>query len=149
MIAAAKAAQAHEFILSKDGGYQAEVSQRGANFSGGQKQRLAIARALCVNPRILILDDSTSAVDVETEVEIQKAMEDLMKGRTSFVVAQRISTVLRADRIMVLENGRVAADGTHAELIETSPIYQAIYHSQLGDGVLKLDNVVDAEVPNA
>lgn len=149
VIAAAKAAQAHEFILSKDGGYQAEVSQRGANFSGGQKQRLAIARALCVNPRILILDDSTSAVDVETEVEIQKAMEDLMKGRTSFVVAQRISTVLRADRIMVLENGRVAADGTHAELIETSPIYQAIYHSQLGDGVLKLDNVVDAEVPNA
>lgn len=137
VIAAAKAAQAHEFIMSKEGGYQAQVSQRGANFSGGQKQRLAIARALCTHPRLLILDDSTSAVDVETEVDIQKALEKLMKGRTTFVVAQRISTVLRADRILVLDNGQIAADGTHSELIETSPIYQAIYHSQLGDGVLK------------
>jgi ATP-binding cassette subfamily B protein len=135
--------------MSKEGGYQAEVSQRGANFSGGQKQRLAIARALCINPRVLILDDSTSAVDVETEVDIQKALEKLMKGRTSFVVAQRISTVLRADRIFVLDNGRIAADGTHTELIETSPIYQAIYHSQLGNGVLDLDDRGDAEVDNA
>lgn len=149
VVAAAKAAQAHDFIMSKEGGYQAEVSQRGANFSGGQKQRLAIARALCVNPRILILDDSTSAVDVETEVDIQKSLAKLMKGRTSFVVAQRISTVLRADRIFVLDNGRIAADGTHAELIETSPIYQAIYHSQLGNGVLKLDAQDTAEVDNA
>ena len=149
VIAAAKAAQAHDFIMSKEGGYQSEVSQRGTNFSGGQKQRLAIARALCVNPKILILDDSTSAVDVETEVEIQRALEKLMKGRTSFVVAQRISTVLRADRIMVLENGRIAADGTHAELIETSPIYQAIYHSQLGDGVLSVDDMANTEVRDA
>ena len=149
VMAAAKAAQAHDFIMTKEGGYQAEVSQRGANFSGGQKQRLAIARALCINPQILILDDSTSAVDVETEVDIQKALGKLMKGRTSFVVAQRISTVLRADRIFVLDNGRIAADGTHCELIETSPIYQAIYHSQLGNGVLKLDDQVTSEVDNA
>ncbi len=149
VIAAAKAAQAHEFIMSKDGGYQAKVSQRGANFSGGQKQRLAIARALCINPRLLILDDSTSAVDVETEVEIQKALEELMKGRTTFVVAQRISTVLRADRILVLDNGRIAADGTHSELIETSPIYRSIYESQLGDGVLKLNGHNNVEVNNA
>jgi ATP-binding cassette subfamily B protein len=135
--------------MSKENGYQSEVSQRGANFSGGQKQRLAIARALCVNPKILILDDSTSAVDVETESEIQKALAKLMSGMTSFVVAQRISTVLRADKILVLENGRIAAEGTHAELIETSPIYQAIYHSQLGDGVLQLEDVVDAEVKDA
>ena len=149
VIAAAKAAQAHEFIMAKEGGYQAEVSQRGANFSGGQKQRLAIARALCVNPQLLILDDSTSAVDVETEVDIQKALEKLMEGRTSFVVAQRISTVLRADRILVLDNGRIAADGTHTELIETSPIYQAIYHSQLGNGVSAANAQNDTEVDNA
>ena len=149
VIAAAKAAQAHEFIMAKEGGYQAEVSQRGANFSGGQKQRLAIARALCVNPQLLILDDSTSAVDVETEVDIQKALEKLMEGRTSFVVAQRISTVLRADRILVLDNGRIAADGTHNELIETSPIYQAIYHSQLGNGVSAANAQNDTEVDNA
>jgi len=136
VIAAAKAAQAHDFIMEKENGYQAAVGQRGMNFSGGQKQRLAIARALCVNPRILILDDSTSSVDVETEAEIQIALEELMEGRTSFVVAQRISTVLRADKIIVLMNGRIAAEGTHAELIESSLIYQAIYHSQLGEGIL-------------
>jgi len=149
VIAAAKAAQAHDFIMAKEDGYQSAVGQRGANFSGGQKQRLAIARALCVGPRILILDDSTSAVDVETEAEIQIALESLMQGRTSFVVAQRISTVLQADKIIVLENGRIAAEGTHVELIESSPIYQAIYHSQLGDGVLKMEELTATEVKNA
>jgi ATP-binding cassette subfamily B protein len=136
VILAAKAAQAHDFILSKEGGYQSAVDQGGANFSGGQKQRLAIARALCVSPNVLILDDSTSAVDVETEAEIQAALEHLMKSCTSFIVAQRISTVLRADKIIVLENGRIAAEGTHTELIESCPIYQAIYHSQLGNGLV-------------
>jgi len=149
VIAAAKAAQAHAFIMEKEDGYQAKVEQRGANFSGGQKQRLAIARALCVNPRILILDDSTSAVDVETEAEIQAALQELMNGRTSFVVAQRISTVLRADRIIVLEKGRLAAQGTHQELIASSPIYQAIYHSQLGDGAEKIETLPFVEVQNA
>jgi ATP-binding cassette subfamily B protein len=135
--------------MEKEDGYQSAVGQRGMNFSGGQKQRLAIARALCVNPRILILDDSTSSVDVETEAEIQMALEELMRDRTSFVVAQRISTVLRADRIIVLKNGRIAAEGTHAELIETSPIYQAIYHSQLGEGILNYTNNKTQEVRNA
>jgi ATP-binding cassette subfamily B protein len=149
VISAAKAAQAHDFIMEKEDGYQSAVGQRGMNFSGGQKQRLAIARALCVNPRILILDDSTSSVDVETEAEIQMALEELMRDRTSFVVAQRISTVLRADRIIVLKNGRIAAEGTHAELIDTSPIYQAIYHSQLGEGILNYTNNKTQEVRNA
>lgn len=149
VIAAAKAAQAHDFIMEKENGYQSHVEQRGANFSGGQKQRLAIARALCVKPKILILDDSTSAVDVETEAEIQKALEKLMLDRTSFVVAQRISTVLSADKIIVLENGRIAAEGTHQTLIETSQIYQAIYHSQLGDGLEKVEKLAVDEVQNA
>lgn len=149
VIAAAKAAQAHEFIMNTEEGYQSPVMQGGTNFSGGQKQRLAIARALCVAPRILILDDSTSAVDVETEVDIQIALRALMKGRTSFIVAQRISTVLKADKIIVLENGQIAAEGTHADLIKSSPLYQAIYHSQLGDGVLNNHTFSESEVVNA
>ena len=134
VVAAAKAAQAHEFIMSLPGGYDAPVAQRGANLSGGQKQRLAIARALLIQPRILILDDSTSAVDVETEARIQEALEQLMAGCTAFVIAQRISTALTADKIVVLDRGQVVAEGTHAELLASSPIYQEIYASQLGDG---------------
>jgi ATP-binding cassette subfamily B protein len=149
VIAAAKAAQAHDFIMAKEDGYRSAVGQRGANFSGGQKQRLAIARALCIEPKVLILDDSTSAVDVETEVEIQIALKTLLKGRTSIVVAQRISTVLKADKILVLEDGRIAAEGTYSELIESSPIYQAIYHSQLGDGVLNNHVLQGAEADHA
>ena len=149
VITAAKAAQAHDFIMEKEDGYRCIVGQRGANFSGGQKQRLAIARALCIEPKILILDDSTSAVDVETEMEIQLALKRLMRGRTSFVVAQRISTVLKADKILVLDGGRIAAEGTHAELIASSPIYQSIYHSQLGDGVLNNHVFQGVEVGHA
>jgi len=146
---AARIAQAHEFIMEKENGYQAEVKQRGANFSGGQKQRLAIARAVCVKPKVLILDDSTSSVDVETEADIQIALDKLMQACTSFVVAQRISTVLRADKIIVLQNGKIAAEGTHDELIESSPIYQSIYHSQLGDGVLNTKALHSKEAENA
>ena len=135
VIAAAQAAQAHDFIMGFSKGYDTHVEERGANLSGGQKQRIAIARALILRPRILILDDSTSSVDVETETRIQNALEEIMRGSTSFVVAQRISTVLKADKIIVLEHGRVAAEGTHAELIQTSPIYQEIYASQLGSGL--------------
>ncbi len=149
VMAAAKAAQAHDFIMEKENGYQSQVGQRGANFSGGQKQRLAIARAICVNPKILILDDSTSSVDVETEADIQMALEELMQSRTSFVVAQRISTVLRADKIIVLKNGRIAAQGTHDELLNTSPIYQSIYHSQLGEGIVSFEELKNTEVKNA
>jgi ATP-binding cassette subfamily B multidrug efflux pump len=135
VVAAAKAAQAHEFILGLPGGYAGRVEQRGANFSGGQKQRLAIARAILLRPEVLILDDSTSAVDVETETLIQDALEELMRSRTSFVVAQRISTVLRADKILVLEGGRIAAEGTHRELLQSSAIYREIFDSQLGAGL--------------
>ena len=101
--------------------------------SGGQKQRTAIARALLLNPRILILDDSTSSVDLATEAKIQHALDRLMQGRTSFVIAQRISTVVNADQILVLDKGAVVARGRHAELLETSPIYADIYNSQLVD----------------
>jgi len=134
VIAAAEAAQAHEFIMGFPQGYDTMVGQRGVNLSGGQKQRIAIARALLVNPRILILDDSTSSVDVETEARIEEALKELKKERTSFVIAQRISTVLNADKILVLDRGRIAAEGSHSELMETSPIYREIYESQLGDG---------------
>jgi len=134
VIAAARAAQAHDFIMAFPQGYDTLVGQRGVNLSGGQKQRIAIARALLVQPRILILDDSTSAVDVETESKIQDALDQLMDGRTSFIIAQRVSTVLNADKIVVLERGQIAAEGTHAELLASSPIYQEIYQSQLGDG---------------
>lgn len=134
VVEAAKTAQAHEFIIAFPEGYDTMVGERGANLSGGQKQRLAIARALLVKPRILILDDSTSSVDVETEAEIENALESLMGDTTSFIVAQRISTVLKADKILVLDNGRIAAEGRHEELMDTSPLYREIYESQLGDG---------------
>jgi len=136
IIAAAKAAQAHEFITALPDGYNTWLGQRGVNLSGGQKQRLAIARALVRQPAILILDDSTSAVDVETEGKIQAALSRIMRDRTSFIVAQRISTVLRADKILVLDDGRVVAEGTHRELMAASPVYREIYESQLGNGVL-------------
>jgi ATP-binding cassette subfamily B multidrug efflux pump len=115
--------------------YDTHIEARGVNLSGGQKQRIAIARALLVKPEILILDDSTSAVDVDTEGKIQDALEGLIAGTTSFVVAQRISTVLNADQIVVLDKGQVSANGTHAELIKSSKIYQEIYDSQLGGGL--------------
>jgi len=134
VIAAAKAAQAHDFIMQLPQGYETDIAQRGVNLSGGQKQRIAIARALLLKPKILILDDSTSAVDVETETKIQAALDEMMADRTSFVVAQRISTVLTADKIVVIDRGQIAAEGTHSELMETSPIYQEIYDSQLGNG---------------
>jgi len=133
VVMAATAAQANEFIMAKPDGYEAHVEQRGRNFSGGQKQRLAIARALAVQPKILILDDSTSAVDIETESKIQDALADLMADTTIIVVAQRISTVLAADKIIVLDHGKIAAMGNHRQLIESSPIYQEIYESQLGE----------------
>jgi ATP-binding cassette subfamily B protein len=134
VVAAAKAAQAHDFIMHLAHGYDSHVEARGTNFSGGQKQRIAIARALLMQPKILILDDSTSSVDVETETKIQDALEKNMHSHTSFVVAQRISTVLNADKIIVIDKGRVVAQGTHKELLATSPIYQEIYESQLGNG---------------
>jgi ATP-binding cassette subfamily B multidrug efflux pump len=135
VITAAKAAQAHDFIMELPQGYDTHVEHRGVNFSGGQKQRLAIARALLLKPRVLILDDSTSSVDVETETRIQDSVESQHYNHTTFVVAQRISTVLNADKIIVMDKGRVVAQGKHKELLQSSPIYQEIYESQLGKGI--------------
>jgi ATP-binding cassette, subfamily B, multidrug efflux pump len=137
IIEAAKAAAAHDFIMAFPDGYDTLVGERGTTLSGGQKQRVAIARALLLNPRILILDDSTSSVDLATEARIQEALDQLMKGRTSFVIAQRISTVIGADQILVLDKGQVIARGNHAELLETSEIYADIYCSQLIDDTAK------------
>ena len=135
VMAAARVAQAHGFIVGLPNGYDTRVEERGVNLSGGQKQRIAIARALLLKPSILILDDSTSSVDVETETKIQDAMRSWLTDSTTFVVAQRISTVLRADTIVVVDEGKVVAQGKHNELMQTSPVYQEIYASQLGDGV--------------
>lgn len=128
---AAKAAAAHDFIMSFPDGYDTPVGERGTTLSGGQKQRIAIARALLLNPHILILDDSTSSVDLATEYLIQQSLDRLMEGRTSFVIAQRISTVINADLILVLEKGAIVASGNHEKLLEESPIYAEIYNSQL------------------
>jgi ATP-binding cassette subfamily B protein len=136
VIDAAIQAQAHDFISRFPEGYDSVVGQRGVNLSGGQKQRVAIARALLTDPSVLILDDSTSAVDVETEARIQTALVRRREDQTRLIVAQRISTVLSADKILVLDDGEIAAQGTHAELLATSPIYQEIYGSQLEAGVL-------------
>ncbi len=140
VMAAAKAAAAHDFITAFPEGYTTPVGERGSTLSGGQKQRVAIARALLLDPRILILDDSTSSVDLATEATIQRALDRLMQGRTSIVIAQRISTVRNADQIIVLEKGRVVGVGTHTELMETNPVYVEIFSSQLVE-----DAVVDVE----
>jgi ATP-binding cassette subfamily B protein len=131
IITSARAAEAHDFITSFSEGYDTQVGERGVTLSGGQKQRIAIARALLLDPCILILDDATSSVDYETEFRIQQALERLMKGRTSFVIAQRVATVLNADQILVLDRGEIVARGTHEELLEQSAIYAEIYYSQL------------------
>jgi len=135
IVAVAKIAQAHAFIMELPDGYDTYIEQRGINLSGGQKQRVAIARALLTRPKILILDDSTSSVDVETEGKIQTSLKKWLQDCTSFIVAQRISTVLNADKIIVLDMGKIVAQGTHSELMQTSPIYQEIYDSQLGNGI--------------
>jgi len=133
VMAAAKAARAHEFITKLTQGYETVVGERGVTLSGGQRQRIAIARALLMNPRILILDDSTSSVDTQTEYLIQQALAELMQNRTTFVIAQRLSTVKRADQILVLDNGRIVQRGKHTELLEQGGLYKQIYDLQLKD----------------
>jgi ATP-binding cassette subfamily B protein len=131
IIRAAKAAQAHEFILQTADGYNTKVGERGVTLSGGQKQRIAIARALLLNPRILILDDATASVDTGTEHLIQLALAELVKGRTTFLIAHRLSTVRNADLILVLDSGAITAQGTHEELLASSDVYRSIYNQQL------------------
>lgn len=130
VVSAAQAAQAHDFIMQMPEQYESLVEARGANLSGGQKQRIAIARALLTKPSVLILDDSTSAVDLDTELRLQEALAEKLAGTTTFIVAQRISSVVDADLILVLDDGKIAARGTHEELLAGSEIYREIYYSQ-------------------
>ncbi len=130
IIAAAKVAQADEFIREMPQGYDTIVGERGLGLSGGQKQRIALARAICTNPQILVLDDATSAIDMETEAEIQKALGTVMKGRTTFIIAHRISSVRNADLIVVLDNNTIAERGTHRELLEKNGLYAQMYRDQ-------------------
>jgi ATP-binding cassette subfamily B protein len=136
VVAAAHMAQAHEFVTAFPEGYDARVGQRGVNLSGGQKQRIAIARALVTRPAVLILDDSTSAVDVATEARIVAGLDAMPHPPTRFIVAQRLSTVLTADMILVLDDGRLVAQGTHAQLLADSPVYRDIYQSQMQNGAV-------------
>ncbi|RLI61910.1 MAG: ABC transporter ATP-binding protein, partial [Promethearchaeia archaeon] len=125
----AKDANIHEFIESLPDKYDTLVGERGISLSGGQKQRVAIARALIIKPKILILDDSTSSVDVTTEYQIQKALETVMRGRTTFIITQRLSTIRNADRIVVMDQGRIVGMGKHEELYEENAIYTQIYQT--------------------
>jgi subfamily B ATP-binding cassette protein MsbA len=130
VIAAAKAANAHEFIMEMENGYETEIGERGGKLSGGQKQRLAIARALLKDPEILILDEATSALDSKSEKAVQQALELLMKSRTSIIIAHRLSTVIHADLIVVMDKGRMVESGTHNELLEQKGMYYNLIQLQ-------------------
>jgi len=131
MIAAAKAAYAHDFIMALPQGYETEIGERGVKLSGGQKQRLALARAILANPRILILDEATSSVDAEAEYLIQQALDEVLKGRTALVIAHRLSTIRNADKIIALEGGRIIEIGDHRELLSRGGLYSQLYRRQL------------------
>ena len=130
IVAAARAANAHEFVIDLSDGYDTLIGERGVRLSGGQRQRVALARALLKDRRILILDEATSAVDSETERLIQEAMSHLMQGRTSVVIAHRLSTVLHADQILVIEEGRIVEQGRHADLLAAGGVYSRLYAEQ-------------------
>jgi ATP-binding cassette, subfamily B, multidrug efflux pump len=146
VVAAAKAAQAHDFISALPSGYDTPLGERGVNLSGGQKQRLAIARALLLNPRILILDDATSSVDMETEYEIQRALNVLMEGRTTFIIAQRLSSVRNADQICVLSEGQIVERGTHGDLLPLGGLYTELHGLQMRDEQTITDAFVEIPV---
>ena len=132
VIAAAKAASAHEFLNELPAGYDTYLGEKGARLSGGQKQRVAIARAILADPAILLLDEATSALDAENERLVQGALDELQKGRTTLVIAHRLATVIHADRIVVMDNGRIIATGRHQELIDQSPLYAQMVELQFG-----------------
>jgi subfamily B ATP-binding cassette protein MsbA len=131
IVEAAKAANAHTFITEMPGGYEARIGERGVKISGGERQRLALARAILKNPPILILDEATSALDTESEILVQEAIEHLMAGRTSIVIAHRLSTVQHADRIVVIEGGRIVESGKHADLLKKrGGLYKKLFEMQ-------------------
>ncbi len=132
VFAAAKAAYAHEFIMTLPQGYHSELGEQGVRLSGGQRQRIAIARAILKNPRILLLDEATSALDAESEYQVQLALEHLMKNRTTVIIAHRLATILHADTIAVMENGKLVAQGSHAQLLESNPLYARLAQLQFG-----------------
>jgi ATP-binding cassette, subfamily B, bacterial HlyB/CyaB len=132
IITAAQVAGAHEFVLELPNGYDTIVGERGSSLSGGQRQRIAIARALVMNPRILIFDEATSALDYESERIIQQNMPQLSRGRTVFIIAHRLSTVRRTDRIVTIDRGRLVEDGTHEELVNTGGRYASLFRLQAG-----------------
>jgi ABC-type multidrug transport system fused ATPase/permease subunit len=142
--AAARAAQADDFISELPDGYDTLVGERGLTLSGGQRQRLGIARAILADPRILILDDATSSVDASTENRLKLALQNVMAGRTTFIIAHRASTIALADEIVVLEQGAVAAHGTHEELLESSPLYREIVEKGLPDQVFLTEKTPEA-----
>jgi ATP-binding cassette subfamily B protein len=146
VVQAARAAQADGFIQNLPKGYDTLLGERGLTVSGGQRQRIAIARAILADPRILVLDDATSSVDASTEQEIKLALRKVMAGRTTFVIAHRLSTIALADEIVVLEDGTVAATGTHDELLSSSPLYQEIVEKGMPDQVFINRKPLEAEV---
>jgi subfamily B ATP-binding cassette protein MsbA len=133
IVAAARSANAHEFILAKPEGYQTKIGEKGVNLSGGQRQRLAIARAVLRKPPILILDEATNALDTESERDVQAELDKLMLGRTTICIAHRLTTILHADMIVVMDQGRIAETGTHAELMERNGVYRRLYDLQFRD----------------
>ena len=133
VVAASQAAHAHDFITGLPDGYQTVVGEKGVNLSGGQRQRIAIARAILKNPRILLLDEATSSLDTESERLVQEALQRLMENRTTFVVAHRLSTIQRADRILVLDKGQLVEEGTHTQLMERKGLYHYLYTIRLNE----------------